>query len=482
MKQLYLLVFISLLGHAFSVAWAQDPRPNIIMIIADDIGYEDLGATGNSQVKSPNIDRMAEEGLMFSNFYLTTSSCSPSRCSIISGRYPHNAGAAELHTPLPESILTFPELLQEAGYFTGQSGKWHMGPAPRRGFDIIYDKGPQIGDGGEAQWVPLLQERPKGKPFFLWLASLDAHRPWGTNDFSGTHDKSSVDVPRHLVNAEATRADLAQYYDEITRFDDFIGKVEKELEEQGVLEHTVIVILSDNGRPFPRSKTRLIDSGIKSPLIIKWPKGIPKVGQVSESLVSSIDLAPTFLDLAGVAIGDNFQGKSFLPLLQNPGLPFRNYVFAEHNWHDHEAHERMVRSKDFLFIRNNRPQSSNPGPADSNASDAFADLKRQRDEGMLNPVQADVFASPRPHEELYFLREDPGLWLNRAATAEAEFALDHLRRVLDQWVEETDDSLPQNLTADWYNKETGKALDIERSRGTMPGGDKALNTTEKGPF
>jgi len=482
MKQLILFVLILLVDQAYSAAWAQDTRPNIIMIIADDIGYEDLGATGNTQVKSPNIDRMAKEGLMFTNFYLTTSSCSPSRCSIISGRYPHNTGAAELHTTLPESILTFPELLQEAGYFTGQSGKWHMGPAPRRGFDIIYDKGPEIGDGGEAQWVPLLQERPRDKPFFLWLASLDAHRPWGNNDFSGTHDEDQVDVPIHLVNAEATRRDLAKYYDEIARFDDYIGKVEAELKMQGVLEQTVIVVLSDNGRPFPRSKTRLIDSGIKSPLIIKWPAGIHKEGKVSESLVSSIDLAPTFLDMAGVALRDNFQGKSFLPLLQNPGLPFRKYVFAEHNWHDHEAHARMVSSKDYLYIQNNRPQGSNPGPADSNASESFSDLKAQREKGKLNPVQADVFASPRPHEEFYLLHEDPGQWLNRAATKENELALDHLRQVLGQWMRETDDSVPQNLTRDWYDKETGKPLDIERSRGTMPGGPGALITTEKGPF
>ena len=146
------------------------------------------------------------------------------------------------------------------------------------------------------------------------------------------------------------------------------------------------------------------------------------------------------------------------------------------------AHARMVSSKDYLYIQNNRPQGSNPGPADSNASESFSDLKAQREKGKLNPVQADVFASPRPHEEFYLLHEDPGQWLNRAATKENELALDHLRQVLGQWMRETDDSVPQNLTRDWYDKETGKPLDIERSRGTMPGGPGALITTEKGPF
>ncbi|SHM75812.1 Arylsulfatase A [Cyclobacterium lianum] len=482
MSYRFLPVLIGLLTTCFSNTFAQQSRPNIVMIIADDIGYEDLGITGNTLVRTPNIDRMAQEGIQFSNFYLTSSSCSPSRCSIISGRYPHNTGAAELHTPLPPAILTFPEVLQEAGYFTGQSGKWHMGPAPREGFDLIYDQGAQIGDGGEAYWVPLLRERPRDKPFFLWLASLDAHRPWGSNDFSGTHDEDLVDVPMQLVDTTGTRKDLAQYYDEIARFDDFVGQVERELAGQGVLDQTVIMILSDNGRPFPRSKTRLIDSGIKSPLIVKWPEGIVKKGSVSESLLSSIDLAPTFLDLAGITAKENFQGKSFRPLLQNPGLPFRKYVFAEHNWHDHEAHERMVRAGDYLYIRNSRPQTANPGPADSNSSKAYEDLKNQRDAGLLNAVQADVFASPRPHEELYLISKDPGQWLNRATLADDQLALDHLRGILDRWIEETDDTLPENLTPDWYDKETGKALEIDRSRGTMPGGPDALSTTAKGPF
>ncbi|MDN3690412.1 sulfatase family protein [Cyclobacterium jeungdonense] len=476
----FVLSVLLLTGN--SPGWAQNKRPNIVMILADDIGHEDIGVNGNTQVKTPVIDRFAAEGLRFTNFYLTTSSCSPSRCSMISGRYPHNTGAAELHTTLPESIAIFPELLKEAGYFTGQAGKWHMGPAPRRGFDVIYDKGPTMGDGGEDMWVPLLQERPKDKPFFLWLASLDAHRPWGPNSFSGTHTPESVQVPPFLADEMPTKTDLARYYDEISRFDSFIGKVEAELDRQGVLENTLILVLSDNGRPFPRSKTRLIDSGIKSPLIVKWPEGITKVGSISGSMLSSIDLAPTFLELAGLTPPDSFQGKSFMALLENPGLPFRNFVFAEHNWHDHEAHARMVRTKNYLYIKNNRPGFSNPGPADSNASEAFADLKRVRDEGSLNPAQADVFSAPRAAEEFYLVEEDEYQLLNRATLGDSTGMLDYLRDVLEKWSQETDDTVPNDLTEDWYNKETGKPLDIERTRGEMPGGPDALSTTNKGPF
>jgi len=472
-----MLVFLA----ANTLIWAQDNRPNIVMIIADDIGYEDLGSYGNGIASTPVTDRIASKGIKFTNFYLTTSSCSPSRSSIISGRYPHNTGAAELHTAMPENILTFPELLKEAGYFTGQSGKWHMGPVPRKGFDLIYDKKPEIGHGGEDYWVPLLKERPMDKPFFLWLAALDAHRPWGENDFTGAHEPDKVEVPPYLANEPATRKDLANYYDEMARFDYFIGKVEEELERQGQLDNTIIFILSDNGRPFPRSKTRLIDSGIKSPLLVKWPKSL-KGGLVADAMVSSLDLAPTFLQLAGIKAPDNFQGKSFLSVLKNPDLPFRNYVFAEHNWHDHEAHERMVRTKDYLYIKNNRSQFSNPGPADSNSSDSYADLRSVRDQGKLNPAQVDVFVSPRPFEEFYLIADDKYQLLNRATLTDDNNELVQLRFALEKWSIETDDSVPINLTQDWYNKEDGKPLKVQRTRGEMPGGTKALITTEKGPF
>jgi N-sulfoglucosamine sulfohydrolase len=466
----------------FHGAFAQMKKPNIIMIIADDIGWDDIGCYGNEVVQTPNMDRIAKEGIRFDHFYLTTSSCSPSRTSIISGRYPHNTGSAELHTPLPGTVLTFPELLKAAGYFTAQSGKWHMGPAPRSGFDLIYDQGNLIGDGGEEKWISTLEERPKDKPFFLWLASLDAHRPWGPNPFSGTHQPEDVQVPVFLADAAPTKADLAKYYDEVTRFDDYIGKVEKELERQGVLENTIIFILSDNGRPFPRSKTRMYNSGIKSPLLVKWPKGITKPGSISKSLVSSVDLAPTFLDIAGLPGKPNFQGESFLNVVKEPSLPFRNYVFAEHNWHDHEAYERMVRTKDHLYILNLRPQFANEGPADSNASPAYSDLKSLRDQGKLSPAQADVFMHPRPYEEFFNCEEDPEQLVNLASMGKVENELEHLRAILEEWRTSTFDSAPENLTYDWYDRETGKPLDVERKRGTMPGGEKAISTYGKGPF
>ena len=476
-----LLIGLSVLILRSAAAQSSTP-PNIILIIADDVGWNDLGCYGNPVVSTPNIDRIAQEGIRFTNAYLTASSCSPSRTSIISGRYPHNTGSAELHTPLPASVTLFPSLLQEAGYYTAQAGKWHLGDAARRGFDTIHDNGKENGDGGEALWLTTLRERPDDQPFFLWLAAIDAHRVWGPNEFSGKNEAAKITPPPFLADTDRTKQDLARYYDEITRFDDYIGKVEEELRRQGVLDNTIIIILSDNGRPFPRSKTRVYDSGMKTPFVVKWNAGLPKKGAVSNSLISVIDIAPTLLEVAGAETLPSFQGKSFGPVLQDPTREFRNYVFSEHNWHDHEALERMVRTKDYLYVLNLRPNLSNPGPADSNGSPSFQDLKDLRDTGHLTAAQADVFVVPRPAEELFDCRNDPFQLANIASLSDYQDTLKDLRQVLQQWRNETYDTTPDQLTGDWYDRETGKALDIKQLRGEMPGGMKAVHTDAKGPF
>jgi len=456
--------------------------PNIVLIIGDDIGVEDIGCYGNTVVKTPNMDRIAKEGLRFTNAYVTTSSCSPSRCSIISGRYPHNTGAAELHTALPAEVSIFPELLKKAGYYTAQAGKWHMGENAKRGFDIVHDKGKENGDGGEERWLTTLQDRPKEKPFFMWLASFDAHRPWGPNNFSGQNSSEKIIPPPYLANTPKTREDLAKHFDEITRFDYYIGMVESELKKQGVLDNTIIIILGDNGIPFPRAKTRIYNSGTQTPFIVKWNNANLKKGASCQSLISSIDIAPTLLELASVNIPASFQGKSLVKLIQNPSLEFRNYVFTEHNWHDYEAFERMVRTKNYLYVLNLRPSMSNPGPADITSSPSFQDLKDVRNSGKLNAAQADVFISPRPQEELYDCIKDSMQLVNVASLPAYSSQLEKLRQVMKQWQIETDDSVPNNLTKDWYNRENGQRLPIKQVRGEMPGGKKAIKSLVKGPF
>jgi len=446
-------------------------QTNFVFFIADDISWNDVGCYGNPMVKTPNIDAMAAEGFRNDNFILTASSCSPSRCSIISGKYPHSNGAPELHMELPESEVPFPLLLKEAGYYTGHAGKWHMGKNAYRAFDIYTDddKVYDNGDGGEDLWIKFLNERPKDKPFFLWYASWDAHRGWSADDFKVTHHPDSVVVPVYMADTPETRQDIASYYNEIARFDYHIGMVKKELEKQGVLDNTVIIVMADNGRPFPRCKTRLLDSGIKSPLVMYWPNGMGTKGKVSSSLLSSVDIASTVLSIAGVKIPEDYQGVDFSPVLKTPKKLVRQYAYADHNFHDYEAHERLVRTIKYAYIKNARPNLSNCGPADAVRSPSHKALIAARDKNQLTAAQTDVFVMPRPVEELYDLENDPLQLVNIAAMPEMAPVLIEMRQILNNWQIETGDTTPEHISPDKSDRETGLKLNIQWERGTIPG-------------
>lgn len=478
-RDLFLVLIILITGCDQKV---KVERPNFIVFIADDISWNDFGCYGNKVVQTPNIDRMATEGVKFTNAYLTTSSCSPSRISIMTGRYPHNTGAAELHTEPTEDFSTIASKLKENGYYTGQAGKWHMGKKIKAGFDAIQENRNKNGDGGEEFWIKSLQNRDENKPFFFWFASHDAHRIWGPNDFSGTHVPDKVAPPITLVNGMDTKVDLAKYYDEIKRFDHYIGTVEEELKNQGVLDNTVIIIMADNGRPFPRDKTRVYDSGVKTPFIVKWPGGINYSGALCHSLMSSIDVAPTILDIGNIDSPVSFQGKSFKVLLNHPEEPFREYVFAEHNWHDFEAHERMVRNSDYLYLQNARPQFANQGPADAIRSPSFSELLRNKDS--LSRIQYDIFLAPRPEEELFDIINDSLQINNLIPDNNYVHVRAKLKNVINQWMEETGDNVPANLTIDGFDRTTGiKFKNDVNIRGEMPGtANNAEKIDKKGAF
>ena len=433
-----------------------------MLIIADDIGSKDIGCFGNQDVKTPNIDALASSGLKFTNMYVTTSSCSPSRSSIITGRYPHNTGAPELHDPLPADQFMFPELLKKQGYYSVLSGKNHMGPSVKKSFDMI---SPGEGPGAEEDWVSILKERPQNKPFFMWFASNDAHRDWQMDENNVKYNPEDLIVPPMLYNGPQTRKDMTGYYHEISRLDNYVGEVVKELSRQGVLENTYIIFMSDNGSPFPRNKVRLYDSGIKSPFIVAGP-GVRTAG--INSLLSAIDIAPTIMDLAGITKDKRIQGKSFLKVLQGQDKPIRDFVFAEHNWHVFQSYERMVRYKNWVYIRNGFPERRNLAGESARNFPAGKELWNAHKKGLLTENQKDVFLKPRPREELYNLSNDPFQFTNVANDSTNKETLLYLSEVLDTWIEETGDSKPQNPTPD-RDDVNGKRLVGEWKKGEKPG-------------
>ncbi|MEE2640126.1 MAG: sulfatase [Planctomycetota bacterium] len=467
--------FLVLLFFSAAVLEAGD-RPNFVFIVVDDVSQNDLGCYGHPTIRTPQLDRMAREGLRFENAYLTISSCSPSRCSMITGRYPHNTGACELHTNLPEGQFQYPEALRKAGYYTVLSGKNHMGPATQRAFDrISKGKGP----GKEEDWVEILKNRPREKPFFCWFASTDAHRGWAVSEGVPTYQESDVVVPDYLFDGPLTRRDLADYYHEVSRIDLYVGRVLEELKRQKIERQTYVIFCADNGRPFPRCKTRLYDSGIRTPLLV-WSPGTVRPA-VTRSLVSSIDICATVLELSGVGVDPRVQGVSFSRILKDPAQKTRDCVFAEHNWHVFQAHERMVRMGNFVLIRNQYPDRMNMCVESAPRFPAGQELWEQREKARLSAAQSDLFRKNRPRFELYNLDTDPQQLNNLAQAPLYGEKLKQLVGLLDYWTEQTGDTVPENPTPDREDVHGKRSPGFRR--GEMPGAARnATRITSPGPI
>ncbi|EPR65470.1 sulfatase family protein [Cyclobacterium qasimii] len=453
-----LLSLLLLLG-AFEVS-ADNRPPNFVFILTDDISAEDLSIYGNQLIDTPNLQRLAMMGLVFDNAYLTTSSCSPSRISMITGRYPHNTGAPEIHVELPTSQKTFVHELNKAGYHTVLSGKNHMAPPNQLGFLEHSDSKP----AGSENWLSHLQNRPKNQPFFFWLASHDAHRDWQVNDKARTYLPAQVEVQPYLYDGPLTREDLTGYYHEISRLDHYVGVILNELEKQDILDNTYLIFLSDNGRPFPRSKTYLYKNGIQTPLVIVGPK--VNKGRTN-ALVSAIDVSATILELAGLSIPETIQGVSFSKVLQDHEVITREVAFAERNWHRYSMHERMVRLGDWIYIRNNWPNKRNlSGESDPHGFPAAKELWQKHEEGQLTPAQSLITFLPQPAEELYNTKNDPHNLKNVLYVPENKEVLSEMRILLTTWTNQTGDNIPNNPTP---HKATMDGKLLKWARGEMPG-------------
>ncbi|MEX0929012.1 MAG: sulfatase [Balneolales bacterium] len=471
------------------------PSPNLILIIADDMAWDDCGACGHPNIKTPNIDRLAGEGMKFHKGFITTSSCSPSRASILTGTYPHQTDAEQLHWEVPAEKITFVEQLKEAGYWTAQAGKWHLGNHMKDRFDFLaaentralrdtYGKLPDSDGSGAHLWVPLLEHRPADQPFFLWLAAVDPHRIYEEGIIDSPHSVDDVILPPYVPDTETVRKDYALYYDEISRMDQYIGRVMETLERQGVSDNTMILFISDNGRPFPGDKTTLYDRGIKTPWFVKWPDRIP-AGTQTHSLVSSVDIAPTFLSLAGLEPGDHFVGNDFSPVLSNVQTEIRTYVYGQAHWHDHEDYMRSVRDARFNYIRNFFNDLPATPPADALTSPTFSEMLRLKTEGRLNEYQVAAFTQPRPEEELYDLENDPHELHNLAGDPGHQEVLTRMRKELNAFMVHYDDGIPRLRTPDEFHRITGRPLPNNelprRSKKEMFGDCDCLYRSPDGP-
>ncbi len=419
-------------GTAVGIDKTEENPPNILVFVADDAGWKDFGCYGNRGIRTPSIDRLAEEGLLCENAFLTAPQCSPSRISILTGRYPHATGAEDLHMPLPAGEEMLPAWLKRGGYFTGHMRKTHYGPEGEKQFDW-YSR--EIDDF--SGFLDLAGKRP----FFLWVGFNDPHRPYDRESNPRINNPNNVGVPPSLVDDQDTREDLTDYYDEISRMDNNIGRMMETLETKGLLENTLVMFFSDNGMPFPGAKGTLYDSGVGTPLVIRWPGRI-RPGSRCSGLLSLIDLSPTILEAAGLPVPGTLQGESMLSAMLDEDDEGREYVFGERNWHNCDEHMRYVRSRRFKMIKNSYTELPFGNPADVSMSPSWHSLMEKKQQGKLTKAQARIFSVPRPAIELYDLEKDPGECNNLAGEAAYADEVKKLGAVLDKWMDETGDFPP----------------------------------------
>lgn len=423
-------------------------QPNILFVIADDWS-DHAGVYGDTVVRTPFIDRIAQHGAIFLNAFAAAPSCTPSRASILTGRYPHQLEeGASLWGFLPKKFDNYTTILQSAGYHVGVTGKgWGPGN--------FVDGGYEYNPAGKPykDFATFLAERPPGAPFSFWFGSQNPHRPYttGAGAASGLNP-NNVRVPAWLPDAPVVRNDILDYYTEVEAFDRQFGELLKTLEASGEFDNTVIIITGDNGMPFPRAKANLYDAGTRVPLIVSMPKKISKTK--IQDLVSLTDIAPTILEVCGQPVPEEMTGKSLWPLLAGEPTTGRKMVFSERERHANVREPelgypgRAVRTFDYLYIRNYEPNRWPAGdPELYHSVGAYGDVDNSPSKQFIIEMKNDPRIVPffsrafekRPAEELYDLRADPAQLKNIVSSGKHRKALAELRRALEEWQIQTGD-------------------------------------------
>jgi arylsulfatase A-like enzyme len=413
---------------------AQATRPpNIVFLISDDHSAPDLGCYGNPGIRTPNLDRLAAEGMRFQRCFVSSPQCSPNRSSILTGATPHTTSTSRLHTPMPDWEPTVIDRLKDRGYFTGAYRKVHQGPSFDRRWNFYAKAGEPL--------ARFFDERPKDRPFFLHFGSTDPHRPYRDGAFDPPTRPQDVRVPKFLPDSPEIRVDLAHYSDYISRFDRECGEILGLLDRHGLRDDTVVFVTGDNGMPFPRAKGTLYEPGINVPLIARWPNRI-QAGGVAGEMIAHVDLPATWLELAGAAALPKMQGRSFLPRLTGAAYTPRTEIFSERNWHDTYDPSRCIRTGRYKLIWNATPAKPYwpiRDLADSRTWASYLQLDRQ---GKLAPEHRLLMRPTRPDYELYDLEADAAEFFNRADDPALRETLDDLRRRLGDWMAQTFDHLP----------------------------------------
>lgn len=441
-------------------------RPNILLFLADDMTWRDSEPYGNPDIKTPNISRLAEQGLKFQRMYTATAMCSPTRQQLYTGMFPIRNGAFPNHSKVYAGVKSLPYYLKDLGYRVGLTGKRHFGPAESFPFERVGDSDDVDTENLEA--ISSYMSRSQTEPFALVVAAHSPHKKWTKGD-PDQYPPGELTVPPYLLDTPTTRRQLAAYYAEITHMDRQLGQVLDQLEKAGKAGNTLVIFSSEQGGQFPFAKWTCYENGLKTAFIARWP-GQVAAGSENEVLVQYVDVVPTLVEIAG---GDprrintgrpdthgntGFDGQSFLPLLKGKDQQVREYVYGVHTTLGIIGAEapypiRSVSDGRYKLIRNLNADAEFSNITNTPRDDELIKSWQQAAEDNINKQYRTHYYYKRPAVELYDLKQDPYELHNIAGNPAYNQIVNRLQEQLDEWMQQQgDQGLATELKAEKRQK------------------------------
>ena len=424
MKRLFLLWILILVP----AGWAA--KPNMVFIIADDCTFRDIGCYGG-QAKTPNIDKLAKQGMRFTRCFQAAPMCSPTRHNIYTGLYPVKSGAWPNHTRAYPHVKSIVHHLKPLGYRVTQTGKTHINPRTVFPFENFGGKNPDM------KYIDrLFAETAKGgKPFCLFACSNEPHSPWNKGDASA-YPPDKVKLPPYIVDTPRMRSDFSNYLAEITYYDSQVGEIVELLGKHGLSENTLLMVVSEQGNGFPFAKWTCYDHGLQSAMIVRWPNKV-KAGSVTDAMVEYVDVASTFIDVAGGQPVAPMDGRSFLPVLRGKADTHKEHVFGImttrgiHFGTDAYA-IRSVRDTRYKLILNLNHKSKFTNACTK--SPAFQSMVAKAAAGDTTAKRLVHAYQYRPAVELFDMEKDPLEMNNLSGNTDYQKHVTRLRSKLEGWM------------------------------------------------
>lgn len=421
---------------------AQLPQPNILLFIADDCTFRDLGCYGGVNVETPNIDRFAQEGMQFTRCFQAAPMSSPTRSCLYTGIYPVKSGAYPNHTFVKPGTKSIVQHLSPAGYLTALLGKTHISPKEAFPFNYLGDTGDELDFDKMDQF--LAETIQKKQPFCLYVCSHQPHAPFTQGDPS-KFNPEKIQLPPYFIDTRETRNEFVKYLAEINYMDAEFGKSLDLLKKYGLSENTIVVFTSEQGNQFPFAKWTCYANGLQTGFLFRWPGKI-KAGSRSDAMIEYVDVAPTFIEIAGLKVPETIEGKSFLQVLAGKENTHKKYVYGLQTTRgiiqgsDHYG-IRTIRSEKFRYILNLTPEATFQNIVTSGTGTGGQFYK-----SWITKAATDSLASHlvykfqhRPAEELYDVVNDPLEMNNIADDTQYANIKKELKEKLLKWMEQQGD-------------------------------------------